>query len=137
MVCGDLVVFQFGFFTIIHAAFVAKLTIKMNIADNSEFRAVLYDLVKGEHKRATVDAVLDAYDEATAIWLRHSEQPSEGRFFGRNREFVFKLRHEPEEVGHGIAEGTTEGEHYELHIKASAVLLRALSEKFGIPVKNG
>lgn len=109
----------------------------MNVADNSEFRAVLYDLVKGEHTRATVDAVLDAYDEAAAIWLKQSEQPSEGRYFGRNKEFVFKLRHEPEEAGHGLADGIPEGEHYALHIKASAGLLRALSDKFELPVKNG
>lgn len=108
------------------------------IADNSEFRSTLYDLVKEDYGKEAVEMVTNAYPEAVAVWLRFGgDSDSNGNYFGRNKEFVFRLNKVPAQPGHGVAEGTAEEEHYALHIKASSKLLEALSEKFGLEVKNG
>lgn len=107
------------------------------IADNKEFRSTLYDLVRDNYGREAVEFVTEAYPEAVAIWLKHGgDSDGNGNHYGRNEEFVFRLNKVPAQPGHGIAEGTTEPEHYALHIKASSKMLAALSEKFGIEVKN-
>jgi len=108
------------------------------IADNSEFRATLYDLVREDYGKEAVKMVTDAYPEAVAIWLKHGGDSNEdGHFFGRNNEFVFRLNKVPAQPGHGVAEGIEEAEHYALHIKASSKMLEVLSKKFGLEVKNG
>ena len=109
----------------------------MQIADNKEFRAALYDLVREDYGREAVEFVTNNYPAAVAIWLRFGGDSNEdGNYFGKNNEFVFRLNKIPAQPGHGIAEGTEEAEHYALHIKASAKMLEVLSEKFGLEVKN-
>ena len=113
----------------------------MNIADNSEFRTVLADLLKSEGVEAhTIQKVLDAYPEAVAIWMRYGGDNANAtdHYFGQNKEVVARLHKVPERVHHGevSADGVVEKEHYALHIKASSNLLRHLSDKFGMEVKN-
>jgi hypothetical protein len=106
-------------------------------ADNKEFRAALYDIVRKTVSPGQVDAVLDNYAEALAIWLKFSPQPNGGYLYGRNNEFVFRVHEVGEHPGHGGAEGTIEPAHFALYVKASAPTLRALTEKLGKEVKNG
>lgn len=109
-----------------------------NIADGTEFRAILTDITPEDISDKQIESVLDAIPEAIAEWLHQSEPVSEGRYHGQIKDlFVFKLNKVEESEGSGFAEGTNEPEHFELHVKASEGMLRAIGAKFGLEVKNG
>lgn len=109
-----------------------------NIADGTEFRAILTDITPDNVSDQQIESVLDAIPNAIAEWLHESEPKEPGKYFGQIKDlFVFRLNHVPESQGAGDAEGTTEAEHYVLHVKASEGMLRAIGAKFGLEVKNG
>ena len=110
---------------------------QLPFADNKEFRAVLYDQINGKIDLEDINLILDKYADAISVWLKYSEQLTDGYLFGRNDEFTFRIRNEPETIGHGVAEGHIEPSHYSLYIKASTKTLKVLSDKLGKEVKNG
>ena len=109
-----------------------------NIADGTEFRAILTDITPDNASDQQIESVLDAIPNAIAEWLHESEPTSEGRYHGQIKDlFVFELVKVAESEGHGVAEGTTEAEHLAVYIKCSEGMLRAIGAKFGLEVKNG
>ena len=109
-----------------------------NIADGTEFRAILTDITPDNVSDQQIESVLDAIPNAIAEWLHESEPKEPGKYFGQIKDlFVFRLNHVPESKGMGDAEGTTEAEHLAVYVKCSEGMLRAFKAKFGLEVKNG
>ena len=96
---------------------------QLPLADNKEFRAVLYDEINGKVDLEDINLILDKYADALSIWLKFTEQPVDGFIIARNEEFEFTLKNEES--------------HYLLNMKATSATLNVLSDKLGKIVKNG
>lgn len=108
-------------------------------ADGTELRTILFDNTDPEVSEESVDACLDKLGVSLAEWLEKSAPLNEnGERRGSAKGVLsLHLKRVAESQGTGFAKDEIIPEHFALYIKASEGMLRAFSERFGIPVKNG
>ncbi len=94
---------------------------QLPLADNKEFRAIIYDQINGKVDLEDINLIFDKYSDALSVWLKFTEQPVDG-LFARNDQFIFTLKNEES--------------HYLLNIKATSANLEVLSQKLEKEVRN-
>lgn len=138
MVCGDLVVFQFDFFTIIHANCLAKFTIKMNVQDLKEFKQELSKACDHGVSQAALDLVFDNFGEALGNWINKAEKHEDHWHGQMHGGLNVKMRLVPESQGTDPqGNDYTEPEHFAVFVSLSKKAIDGMEAVLGKPVKNG